>query len=148
MLFCASIILLLYLLIVVDDDDEEEEEEEEEIGKDFFSIHWVKKKGFPFRGNIRETTWKPLVLQQQISMEFPSWKLPFSIWFPLKGNTLRSGLHPSIAKKLESTGGFPIWKIGGNYMETPGKHEGNHKETQVSQCKHKGNHMETSRFPM
>ena len=35
-------------------------------------------------------------------------------------------------------------------METPvskGKHEGNHKDTGVSQCKHKEKHMETSHFP-
>ena len=68
-----------------------------------------EKKIFPLRGNIRETT-----SIQQISMGFPSWKLPFSMWFPSRGNTLRSGFHASIAWKLGSTSGFPIWKIGGN----------------------------------
>ena len=83
MLFCASIILLLYLLIVVDDDDDdEEEEEEEEIGKDFFSIHWVKKKGFPFRGNIRETTWKPLVYNNKFPWSFHPGNYLFPFGFP------------------------------------------------------------------
>ena len=54
------------------------------------------------------------------SMGFPFWKLPFSMWLPSRVNSLRSGLQASIAWKLGSTSGFPIWKIGGNYIETPG----------------------------
>ena len=49
--------------------------------------------------------------------------------FPRGGNTLRSGLHASIAWKLGSTSGFPIWKKGGNHMETPGFQKGNMRET-------------------
>ena len=121
------------------------------------------KKQFPLRGNIRETTWKP-----QVYNKFPwgfhpgNYLIPCG--FPRGGNTLRSGLHASIAWKLGSTSGFPIWKIGGNYMETPGfqretwgKPQGNPGFPNVniretiwkphdSPCKHKGNHMETSSF--
>ena len=46
------------------------------------------KKGFLFRVNIKETT-----SSQQMSIGVPSWKLPFSMWFPSRGNTLRSGLN-------------------------------------------------------
>ena len=51
-------------------------------------FHWVKKaislKG-KHKGNHMETT-----SLQQISMGFPSWKLPFSMWFPLEGK------HPTL----------------------------------------------------
>ena len=67
------------------------------------------------KGNHMETT-----SLQHISMGFPSWKLPFSMWFPSRGNTLRFDLHAYIEWKLGSTSGFPIWKIGENHMETPG----------------------------
>ena len=80
---------------------------------DVYITGW--KKRFPLRGNIMEST-----SLQQMSMGFPSSKLPFSMWFPSRGNTLRSGLNASIEGKLGSTSGFPIWKIRGNYIETPG----------------------------
>ena len=38
-------------------------------------------------------------------------KTTFSMWFPSRGSTLRSGLHASIAWKLGLTSDFPIWKI-------------------------------------
>ena len=77
------------------------------------------KKRFPLRGNIRETTWKPQVYNK-FPWGFHRGNYLFPCGFPSRGNTLRSGLHASIAWKLGSTSGFPIWKIGGNYMETPG----------------------------
>ena len=68
---------------------------------------------------------------------FYSWESFLMICFLLSSNGLKYFLvvflyfHPSeimkdyssfesIAWKLKSTSGFPIWKIGGNYMETPG----------------------------
>ena len=80
--------------------------------------HWAKKGislQWKHKGNHMETT-----SLQHISMGFPSLKLHFSMWFLSRGNTLGSSLHASMAWKLGSTSGFPLWKIGGNYMETPG----------------------------
>ena len=90
------------------------------------SISLGEKKRFPLRGNIMEST-----SLQQMSMGFPSSKLPFSMWFPSRGNILRSGLHASIAWKLESTSGL-------HHMEDRGKLHGNPRFP-------KGNTRETTR---
>ena len=95
----------------------------------YFCLHWLKKaislQG-KHKGNHIETT-----SLQQMSIGVPSWKLPFSMWFPSRGNTLRSGLHASIAWKLESTSGL-------HHMEDRGKLHGNPRFP-------KGNTRETTR---
>ena len=80
--------------------------------------HWVKKGISLVRkhhGNHLETPG-----YHHVSPWFPLGKLEDSMWFPQKGNALRSGFRDSLAWKLGGNLGFPTWKPGGNYMETPG----------------------------
>ena len=125
--------------------------------------HWVKKaislKG-KHKGNHMETT-----SLQQISMGFPSWKLPYSMWFPSRGKhpTLRFTCFHRMETRVNQW--FPHMENRGKPHGNPRFPKGNMRETtrkpgfpnvnirettwkpQVSPCKHKGNHMETSNFP-
>ena len=80
--------------------------------------HWMKKGISLVRkqhGNHLKTPG-----YHHVSPWFPLGKLEDSMWFPPKGNALRSGFRDSPAWKPGGNLGFPSWKPGGNYMEIPG----------------------------
>ena len=80
--------------------------------------HWVKKGIFPVRKHHGKHLETPGY--HHVSLWFTLGKLEDSMWFPPKGNVLRSSFRDSLAWKPGGNLGFPLWKPGGNFMENPG----------------------------
>ena len=109
----------------------------------------VKKKGIFL---ARKHHWNHLKTPgyQHVFPWFPLGKLEDSMWFPPKGNVLRSSLRDSLAWKPGGNLGFPSLKPGGNYMEKPRYPRGNIREPQGIPgfpYGNQGNLHGNSRFP-